>query len=315
MRLSVNSLVISYSDMKILVTGATGFVGKTVVKQLIASNEFCVALLVRQPNLASTLFGESVELIVSGNSMREKIIEFNPDLVLHLAAFISNASDTETVNQLVDSNILFTTKLLEALSATDCSFFINVGSFLESVNVNGSVSPSNLYAATKAACRPILQYFKEIYQWKWVNVILYTPYGRVNRRKKVIDYMIEALDSTEPIPFTNGYQVLDFIHVDDIARFFYLLLKQVSNLPNDFIEFQLGSGVGYDIREIANIIEDISGKKVNADWGRLPYDKINPMRSVAQIALAKDVLGWTPEIDIQSGIKILLEENAILKTK
>ena len=75
---------------------------------------------------------------------------------------------------------------------------------------------------------------------------------------------------------------------------------------HDFIELHLGSGVGYSIKELANIIEEISGKKVNAIWGALPYRKLDTMHAVAPIAKNIELLGWKNKIDIKSGIQRLL---------
>lgn len=119
--------------MRILITGATGFVGKTLIPYLFSKGVNDLVLLVRNLDKAKTLFGnESVEMITTQSSdWMEQVKNANPDVTLHLAAFFTGRHDNENVNKLVEANILFTTFLLEALSNTQCQNFINIGTFSE----------------------------------------------------------------------------------------------------------------------------------------------------------------------------------------
>lgn len=137
--------------MRILITGATGFVGKTLIPYLFSKGVNDLVLLVRNLDKAKTLFGnESVEMITTQSSdWMEQVKNANPDVTLHLAAFFTGRHDNENVNKLVEANILFTTFLLEALSNTQCQNFINIGTFSEFRYGNGEFHPNNLYSATK----------------------------------------------------------------------------------------------------------------------------------------------------------------------
>ena len=119
--------------MRILITGATGFVGKTLIPYLFSKGVNDLVLLVRNLDKAKTLFGnESVEMITTQSSdWMEQVKNANPDVTLHLAAFFTGRHDFENVNKLVEANISFTTFLLEALSNTQCQNFINIGTFSE----------------------------------------------------------------------------------------------------------------------------------------------------------------------------------------
>jgi CDP-paratose synthetase len=115
---------------------------------------------------------------------------------------------------------------------------------------------------------------------------------------------LDALDSPTPIKFSGGEQVLDFIHVNDMSEFFVTLFTKMSKKEwnYDFIELHLGSGYGYSIKEIAQIMEELSGKKVNAIWGALPYRKFDTMHAVAPIGKNIEYLKWKSKIDIKKGI-------------
>lgn len=293
-------------NKKILITGGTGFVGKTLVPFLVSKGCANTALLVRDEEKARAMFfGIDLKVIsLQDNNWKDAIKSFNPEVVIHLAAFFSTKCDAEVAENLVQSNLMFTTMLLEALQNTDCEYFINTGTFTEFMNGDGKYFPANLYSATKTAERPIIEYFNNLSGRKWINIVLYSPYGRKNSYKKVIDYMADAMDSPVPVSFSKGEQILDFIHVDDIASFYLALLKWLEKMNENFEEFHLGTGNGHSIREVAEMMEKVFGKRINAEWGALPYRKFDVMKAVAPVKKDLDYLGWKPEISMEEGLRI-----------
>lgn len=304
--------------MKILITGATGFIGSTLVPYLYSHGLEDITLLVRDEQRALTKFsGLTVGLISTNNTgWNEQIISLNPDIVIHLATFFTGMSDADHVESIIESNVLFTTLLLESLSYTNCTSFINTGTFTEFCYGNGEYFSNNLYSASKTAVRPIIRYFQTRSTWNWINLIVYTPYGRRNEHKKVIDYMIDAVGAPNPVPFTKGEQILDFIHVDDIADFFYTLIRKLPYLNNPFYEFHLGTGIGHSLREMGDIIERVWQKKLNADWGKREYSLSDVMYAVAPICRNLELLDWRSRISIEEGIIILFDDlNQSMKWK
>ncbi len=279
--------------MRILITGATGYIGTTVVPYLL-EHEYCdICLLVRNLNKAKLIYNDKVQYIsLEGVSWRSAVLDYNPECVIHLAGLLDSRHDANTVDNIIKSNILFTTQLLESISHTNCMFFINAASCLEYRNGELNTNPNTLYAASKLAVHPIIKFFQSISSWRWVNVVIYSAYGKRNMHPKILDLIYDALDSPVAHPFTEGEQVLDFIHVNDIASFFYTLLNKLYNVTESYTEFHLGTGFGYSLREVASIMENITGKKVNAQWGAFPYRPHEVMCSVAPIDKNVRMLNW-----------------------
>lgn len=299
--------------MKVLITGATGFVGKTLVPYLLSRGYDDLILLVRNQDKANRLFPQVGLHVISTQSSdwMDQVSRFNPDVVLHLAAYFTGRHDKENACKLIEANISFTTFLLEALVKTSCHHFINIGTFSEFRYGDGEYHPNNLYSATKTAERPIIQYYQTISSWKWINVVVYSPYGRHNDYKKVIDYMLEAFDAELPVAFTRGEQVLDFVHVDDMADFFYCLLQKLPALQNPYYQFHLGTGMGHSIREIGEVMEKTLGKKMNANWGGRAYSEQDIMHAIAPIEQNMKLLNWKSKVTLEEGIDILLEDDKI----
>lgn len=296
--------------MKILITGATGFIGSGLVRALQDRiQEVKLGILVRNIEKAQQMLNcSSIDIIQTGEQMRKGIIDFNPDITVHLAAYLTEKSDSTVINKLILSNLLLSTQLLEAINLTSCKAFIHTGTNAEFAY---GIEPycNSLYSATKTAIRPIIKYYQSIGKWKWVNLIIYNSYGRRNPTcKKVIDLLIDSIDSNSPLPFSGGEQIRDFIHIDDIVDFIIQLISDLDLLEKDQYEFHIGTGQGHSIRQVAETIEKVYGKKVNAKWGFYPYRASESMHNVAPIGLNIKELGWYPKISLEEGIRIMKED-------
>ena len=126
--------------------------------------------------------------------------------------------------------------------------------------------------------------------------------------KRLFDYMAESLDAPTPVDMTKGEQVLDFIHVDDVAGFFAYTVAHADEflaLKQNGAEFHLGTGVGTSIREVASLMEEISGKKCNINWGGRAYRERDIMHAVAPVE--KNQCGWKASISLRDGIKRMMK--------
>jgi CDP-paratose synthetase len=296
--------------MKVLITGGTGFVGRTLVPFLFLKEKYEIALLVRNTKKINEIFSDlsPYTIDLNQNDWRGRVIAYDPEVTLHMATFFTNKDDVENAEKIIEANILFTTLLLEALSNTNCTHFVNIGTFTEYYWGTSDFFSNNLYSASKTAVRPIIQYYQTRSKWNWVNVVLYSPYGRKNEAKKVIDYMIDALNSSVVVNFTKGEQVLDFIHVDDVCNFIETVFHHRKTLQEKYIEFHLGTGVGHSIREVAFVVEKVFGEKINANWGGLSYKEYETFHAVAPTTKNLKMLNWRSKIDLLEGIQILMED-------
>lgn len=289
---------------RILITGATGTIGASLLNNLLENSSYCLAVTVRAKSATSRVFGSGVKHIdYNGVSFRDEITEFSPDVVLHLASYSTSSDDEQSILRLVDSNIVFLSMLLDALRSSKVKLFINTGSFSEYSSNDNSLSPAYFYAATKTASRSIVSYYEKILNMKCCTIVPYTVYGGISKTKKVFDLMLDSLECIEPIQMTKGLQVLDFIHIEDVVSFYVHLLKNIDLIENGQT-YHLGTGVGTEVKTVAAMLGDLSGSKCNINWGGRNYRDSDIMKSIAPAGMLEHALNWSPSINLRKGIEL-----------
>ncbi len=301
--------------MKILLTGATGYLGKQLVKNLLNSSEFNVLALVRnskalQEFLIENNFSSEISIVsLKENNWKESVEDFQPELVIHLAAYLSSKDDEVEINKLINANILFGCNLLDALKKTKCRYFVNIGTFAEFKDNNEIQKPAYLYSATKSAFKNIINYYQPIIGFKLINVTPYTLYGGVDTSRKLIDYIFESLDAPLAIEMTPGKQILDFVHIRDVISFFKKLLLNLGNFSQPITELKLGTGIGISPKELALQFESVTKKKANINWGGLNYRPNDIMKAIADIKETSKIINWEPIVSVEEGIKEYIKED------
>ena len=294
--------------MKILITGSTGFVGKNIVpKTLLEGHE--ILELTRSIAKSEELFGNKTsKLLISDSQFKEKILAFEPEVVIHLASFLTSSDQIEDLNKLVDTNLLFLSKVLDAVSSLAIKLFINTGTFAEYFKGDNNFEPAYFYAATKTASRAFVDYYSNAYKFKQCTVVPYTIYGGKDSQKKIIDIIYDSTINSVALDLSPGEQILDFIHIDDVTDFYIALLKNIDQLPNKS-NFKLGTGLGHSLKDLAKGVEEVSGLKTNINWGGKEYRPSDVMYAVADISNIKDYFDWEPKISLKQGLITFLKKN------
>ena len=296
--------------MRVLLTGITGFVGQNLLPMMvrelpeidiltlnISSDMDKAKAMYPYPNCRHTLTTDM-----------ESVITFNPEIVMHLATVTTARNDTEIIRPMLAANMEFGVLLLDALTKCPAlKLFVNTGSFAEYRYGPSQINDAYLYTATKSAFRHFVDYYSQLCGFKYITVVPYSIYGGKPTVKRLMDFIIESLDATEPVDMTAGEQILDFTHVSDLAGFYVHILKHSNvffNLSNGE-EFHIGTGKGTDIRELASIVEKVYGRKCNIRWGGRPYRERDTMHAVAPIAKNLALVNWKAKIDIETGVTMM----------
>ncbi|MCQ2310699.1 MAG: NAD(P)-dependent oxidoreductase [Paludibacteraceae bacterium] len=295
--------------MKIALTGITGFVGTSLMsllRQTDSSNQFLTLNIDVAEAESKYPQAEYPNFTHIHTTELDRLIAFNPDVVMHLATVTTAANNTEIIHPMIAANIEFGVLLLDALQQCDnFKLFVNTGSFAEFRYGAPQYDSAYLYTATKTAFRSFLAYYSSLGKgFKYINAVPYSVYGGQMTVKRLMDYIRESMDSSEAVDMTPGEQILDFVHVDDVAGFFAYVathVHQVLELADNGQNFYLGTGHGTSIRQLAQMMEAKYGKKCNIRWGGRAYRERDIMKAIAPIE-KNAPLEWKAQIRLADGI-------------
>lgn len=294
--------------MKVLITGATGFVGRNLVPVLIGDGNELLELT-RDIGKSEALFGKTTRkylITEDQEALVQSITKFKPDIVIHLASYLTSGDSYSDMEKLIHSNLFFLSRILDALKQSPPKLFINTGTFAEYFEGDGKLNPAYLYAATKSASRSFLEYYAKAYQFVYTTVVPYTIYGGKDTQKKIIDIIYDSINNTTCLDLSPGEQILDFIHISDVVGFYQTLLLNYDKIPIKSV-FHLGSGKGHNLKEVAAFVETLVGGRCNIKWGGKPYRPADVMYAVANTAAQFRQFKWRPQVSLQQGLQLYLE--------
>jgi nucleoside-diphosphate-sugar epimerase len=295
--------------MKILITGATGFVGRYLTPKLLHDGHQ-VLELTRDVIKSDSIFGNQTikfDLKASQEELNSCVENFQPDVCIHLASYLTSSDAFVDAKKLIETNIIFLVSVLESLKNVNLKLFINTGTFAEYFKGDGVLDPAYLYAATKSASRYFVDYYSKNASYKYATVVPYTIYGAKDSQKKIIDLIVDSLDSTIPLDLSPGEQVLDFIHIKDVVDFYSNLINKTEQIEDKTV-FSLGTGVGHTLKKLAIIVNDVTGKIANVNWGGKPYRSSDVMYAVADTLNMDKILDDNHKITLEQGVKNYLTQ-------
>ncbi len=300
--------------MRILITGAAGFVGAYAIRQLAAKGYAVHAAILPQEQLAGdlqTLCTVHHFDLLDADAVTALLQTVQPHRILHLAAQSSVAVSWQQPQLTVDLNIKGTVNLLEAArKLPQLPRILLVGSAeeygrcqahtegLQIVNEAMPLHPVNIYAATKAAAEQLAAVYETAYQLPVICVRAFNHFGPGQREIFVVsDFCKQAAEIEyglrEPVIRTGNLDAKrDFTDVRDIVRAYVLLLESgsVGEIYN------VGSGKATAISDILSQILSCCRVPIRHEIDR---EKLRPVETaylVADIEKLRQDTGWTPEI-------------------
>lgn len=295
--------------MKLVLTGAAGFLGASVLKELLSKN-FEVLLILRKNTdcwRINSLISHCQIIYSDLNSLEEfqqELIKFKPDALIHTAwtgVFNNKRNDFEQIND----NVSCAINLFKIFEKAQVKTIVAVGSQAEYGPVNHQIdeyqltSPTTLYGAAKLACYHMLNVLCQQRNIRFVWHRLFSSYGPRDHQSWFIPYLIKQLANGQEPNLTPGQQLWDYIYIDDAAKAIVLSLihSNASGIYN------LGSGTIISIKALSEKIRNIINPNLNLGFGKLLYRPDQVMHLQADITKIQNDLGWRPITSLECGLK------------
>lgn len=311
--------------MKVLLTGAAGFIGFHVAQRLLAQGEHVLGLDDLNDYYSVALKRDRLRLLeaqerfrfrqlnIAGHRSVEAIEAYaaDVDIVLHFAAQAGVRYSVQNPFAYVDSNVTGQVAVFEAaarLAGHPPVVYASSSSvygadepvpFTETARADRPVS---IYAATKRAGELLANAYADLHGIRSTGLRLFTVYGRYGRPDMAPWLFTDAILNGRPIPvFNNGEMLRDFTHVDDIVDGVVAATQRILNKPADTAPiYNLGNNSPVMLLDFIAAIERATGCRAIMDMRPKPAGDV--VRTCADIALAERDLGFRPRTSLDDGI-------------
>lgn len=306
---------------RILVTGGTGFVGSNLLKYLLDQTahgqKHELFGLFRAPLNTTYVHDwqnqvQWLEYDGSFASMQQALANSKPDLVFHLATFYTKAHDHPAIDQLLQSNVVLGSHLLEAMTQQGCRKLVYTTSVTE-FGLDGSYQPQTLYAATKSVFTNLAQYYID-QGWLQLGVLaLSDTYGVGDQRPKVLNLLKQSLQAQQGMSFNStGNQIFDAVYIDDVVTALDCLGQRILAGQGEGLQrYQVFTEPQHTLKEAVELMLKISGQQAKISWRNARNAEAanatehNPQEPSEVLRALPLVPGWQPQTSLEQGLRRL----------
>jgi UDP-glucuronate 4-epimerase len=307
--------------MKILVTGAAGFIGFHLSRQLLGKGHEVTGVDSISGYYSTRLKQDRVELlspyrmfsfsemdVCNRSDIESLFASGNFDMVIHLAAQPGVRYSIDAPHKYIESNIVGFLNVLEASRQNKVSHFLYASSSSVYGNrVGGSFSeagdtdhPESLYAATKKSNELIAYSYTRQFGIQAIGLRFFSVYGPWGRPDMAYFSFTKKILRGELVPvFNNGEMVRDFTYIDDICNGVVSLVETVDKLPQ-YKVYNLGNNKPLKISQLIEAIEEALGRKALIDLK--PMQSGDVVFTCADIAESFKDFGYKPVTGIKEGV-------------
>jgi UDP-glucuronate 4-epimerase len=304
-----------------LVTGAAGFIGARTSQMLIKQGHTVVGIdnmndaydprmkdyrLKKLQALKGFTFHKHD---ISEKSAIELFKNEKLDGVINLAARAGVRFSVENPWVFLESNVTGTLNMLEVCRQFGCRKFILASTSsiygenppYPTPETASSSEPMQPYAASKKGAEAMAHSYHHLYDIDVTIVRYFTVYGPAGRPDLAIFRFVKWIIEGEPVRINgDGNQSRGFTYVDDIARGTIAALK-----PLGYEVINLGGHEVISINGLVALVEDLTGKKANVQYG--PPNLADMFMNQADVSKAREMLGWDPQVKLREGIGNLIK--------
>lgn len=297
--------------MKAIVTGATGFVGRWLVNELLSQGDE-VTIIVRDREQVPREWSTRVH-IAEGSLKQLRRLEAQDffssraDIFFHFAwDGTSGAKRADVCLQL--QNVQSACDAVELAKRLQCRRFVNAGSIMEYeavqyVPADGSApGMGNIYSTAKLTADFMAKTTAAQAGIDYINAIISNIYGAGERSARFLNTTLRKMMNHEPVPLTHGEQLYDFIYASDAAKAIVFAGKKGEKNASYYI----GNARQYPLKEFVLQMKEVTGSQSQLLFGEVPF--AGAMLSYREFDTGKLAqMGFWPDIDFAQGIRLTKE--------
>lgn len=295
---------------KVLLTGASGFVGRATAKALIAKDVAVMGLARTEIGLTKGVTPLWADLLGDLSKIREVLRETRPEILIHAAwttkhgQYWTNPENLDWVTSTLD----LAREFIEAggrrivTIGTCAEYDWTCLGILPCRETATPTRPQTLYGAAKHAVAEVVGAYCRTTGTEHAHARLFLLYGEGEQSGRLVPSIVQSLLAGRPARTTTGLQIRDFMNVRDAgAAIACLALGRITGPLN------VASGEPVPVRRIAEIIGELTGRPELIEFGAIPDRKDDPSHLFADVQLLTDAIGFRPTGDLFEGLRHTIE--------
>ncbi|SHF43137.1 Nucleoside-diphosphate-sugar epimerase [Mariniphaga anaerophila] len=289
-----------FSRKRVLVTGASGFIGSKLCESLCAYGAEVHGIHIHELKPYHNKQIKWWQCDLKDPDSIHKIMEnIKPDLIFHLASHVEGSRSIELILPTLHNNLMSTVNILTAATKIGCQRVIISGSMEESTSINTNNIPSSPYAAAKYSSSIYAKMFHELYKTPVAVARLFMVYGPGQRDlKKLIPYTIVSHLKNQNPNYTSGARLVDWIFIDDVING---LLSMAYHPQIEGQTIDIGSGMTLSVKNIVLLLLKTLNSKLSPNFGNLA-DRACEYTQIANTEETFNKLNWEPTTDLKQGL-------------
>lgn len=296
---------------RVLITGASGFIGANLARRLLADGHE-LHLLMRpgfQPwrveGIRADVYIHQVDLL-NQDSLDRTVAEIRPEWIFHLAAH-GAYSWQDDLPQILNTNLHATIHLVQACLKTGFDAFIHAGSSSEyglkdhAPLESEGLEPNSHYAVAKAAATQFCQFVARRDNAPITTLRLYSAYGPYEDPRRLVPTLVmRGLEEKFP-PLVAPDTARDYVYVGDMVDAFVLAATHAREIPG--MIYNIGSGVQTPLSEVVDTVRRVLEIADTPVWGSMPQRRWDTSVWVSDPTLAASQLKWRATVSFEEGIR------------
>jgi UDP-glucose 4-epimerase len=288
----------SLSGRRLLVTGASGFIGARLCRRALEDGAIVYALSRRPHDETGEVRWERGDLtddVVARGLMRR----VRPDVVVHLASQVSGGRDLDLVVPMLQANLVAAVNVMVASAETGCSRVVLAGSMEEPEMDDPYAVAQSPYAAAKVGALTYARHLHALHALPVAHLRVFMVYGpgQLDLRK-LVPYVTVSLLRGEVPELTSGARAVDWIYVDDVVDAF---LRAAVAPASEGRSLDIGSGELVTARALVVRLRELIGGDVEPAFGAIADRQLERVRA-ADPAAAAEAMGWRPQTPLGEGL-------------
>lgn len=297
--------------MRVLISGATGFIGRLLVPRLISAGAEPVGLALEDDILKyDSQVGKQQRLrllpvdLRSVSETASVVAQVQPDRIVHLAA--AGVSDPTIHSGLaLEHNVQGTINLIHA--AFENPALDSPVRQLIVIRTPGETHPANAYTASKAAAWSFCQMYAWRHGWPILGAMIFQAYGPHQPAHTFVQAALRSALAGEDFAMSSGSQRRDWIYVADVIEGL-LAATTVDLSPGASVD--LGTGIRTSLIDVANMAYQLVGKGGAPNPGAIPDRTGEEIDQVADVERSMKLLNWLPQVELTDGLELVLKSLA-----